>query len=349
MERVSSYQQDYRFVKKENHPEKGLLIEGMDYSELKEGFKELDHSKPLPVDALWAIIPANRPSEFMKLSDKDKSLALEWIKNMFEPSDKIFSSSSYGIKHVIQDFKGDNEKYYGMYLTNGAFKGAMLVAGFEPVERNVINWHFRMKLKPYAYGMDDNKILKWEPKPRKIDSKTVKVVTVKRLGQIEILEPIFDDLDMFDIGYDHYAKYMIDNHFKDLKRPLKLDTANIAKHILKYAPMELIYVPNDKVLFGRNSWYYYYDEKSNILYDLGVSHLHINSLQYFTSFSGMVLISQLEKQYLNTMDNRVGSDVWSFNNKRYEKSIGISPLGDDYLSKRVLTEIKKMCKVEVAV
>lgn len=332
-----------RFVKKENHPEKGLLIEGMDYSELKESFKELDLSKPLTIDALGAIIDS--PSEFMKLSEKDKSLALEWIKNMYEPSDKIFSSSSYGIKHVLQGFKGDGGKYYNLYLTNGEFKGAMLAAGFEPVEHNVINWHFRMKLKPYAYGMDDDKILKWDPKPRKIDSKMVKVITVKRLDQIDVLKPIFDDLDMHD-KYDHFAKYMIDNHFKDLKRPLKMDSTHIAKHILKYAPMELVYVPNDKELFGRNSWFYYYDEKSNTLYDLGVSHLHINSLQYFTYLSGMELIRQLEKQYGEMMDERVGSDVWNFNNKRYER---LMRTYDDYLSKRVLTEIKKMCKVEVAV
>ena len=331
-----------KFLKKEKHPEKGLLIEGMDYSEIRESFKELDLSKSLTVDVFEAIIPTNCPSKFMILSEKDKSLALEWIKNMYDPSDKIFSSSSYGIKHVLQSFKGDCGKYEGLYLTNGQFKGAMLAAGFEPVERNVINWRFRMKLKPYAYGMDDDKILKWNPKPRKIDSNTVKVVTVKRLGQIEVLNPIFDDIDMLNSS-GFYAKYMIENHFKDLKRPLKLVAPSIAKHILKYAPMELVYVPNDKELFGRNSWFYYYDEKSNILYDMGVNHLNIHSLQYFTFRSGIALINQLEKQYFDIMDNTIGSDVWNFNNKRYEKRF------NDYLGKRILTEMKKMCRVEVTV
>jgi hypothetical protein len=140
-----------------------------------------------------------------------------------------------------------------------------------------------------------------------------------------------------------YAEYMLANHFKELKRPLKMDAVNIAKFILRYSPMPLVYVPNDKELFGRNAWYYYYDEKDNTLYDLGVNHPHYLSLQYFTYHACITLLNRLERHYMEKMDDRAGSEVWWFNTKRSGKKL------DGYLENRIVTEMKKMAQVSFSV
>ena len=46
---------------------------------------------------------------------------------------------SYCMKH---DFEHEP---YGFYIRNGAFQGAMLAAGFCPVDERELNWRFRVK------------------------------------------------------------------------------------------------------------------------------------------------------------------------------------------------------------
>ena len=91
-----------------------------------------------PTVSEWAKLPINQPAEFDRLSDQKKQAVLTWIKACFEPSHRACEESSYGIKHWF-------EEETGLYVTNGAFKGAMIAAGLDPVDTSLVNWQFRCK------------------------------------------------------------------------------------------------------------------------------------------------------------------------------------------------------------
>jgi hypothetical protein len=77
------------------------------------------------------------PNEFSELPPDDRALLLMWIwRNLTPTKVKVCHSTSYGMKH---DFENDT----GLYVSNGMFKGAMLEAGYEPVDPKERNWQFR--------------------------------------------------------------------------------------------------------------------------------------------------------------------------------------------------------------
>lgn len=82
----------------------------------------------------------NHPNCYDELSQEDKQAVIGWIEQKFEKASRTYSISSYGLKH---DFERDT----GIYVSNGEFKGAMLTAGFKPVNANELNWYFKIKLK----------------------------------------------------------------------------------------------------------------------------------------------------------------------------------------------------------
>lgn len=82
----------------------------------------------------------NHPNCYDELSQEDKQALCEWIEQKFEKATRPYKSSSYGLKH-------DFERDAGIYVTNGAFKGAMLTVGFTPVNVNELNWYFKIKIK----------------------------------------------------------------------------------------------------------------------------------------------------------------------------------------------------------
>jgi len=76
--------------------------------------------------------------EYEQLS-LDKRTALQsWIHDVIVPASRRASSTSYGLKHYFEDETG-------IYVSNGAFKGAMLAAGHKPTDPNAINWTFRIE------------------------------------------------------------------------------------------------------------------------------------------------------------------------------------------------------------
>ena len=86
---------------------------------------------------------ANDPKLYAELEIEYRKELDSWIKSRFVAAKNIFSgrlsSTSYGLKH---EFESDT----GIYISNGAFKGAMQAAGFEPVRAEERNWRFRVKL-----------------------------------------------------------------------------------------------------------------------------------------------------------------------------------------------------------
>ena len=83
----------------------------------------------------------DHPARFEELQAKKQAALLAWIGKHFEPSRQTYwHRSSYGLKH---DFQRDT----GIYVYNGAFKGAMLKSGIVPADEKEQNWHFKMKEK----------------------------------------------------------------------------------------------------------------------------------------------------------------------------------------------------------
>ncbi len=77
------------------------------------------------------------PSEYDNAGPDTRAELLLWIQRNLRPTKvKVFPGTSYGLKHA---FEADG----GYYVSNGVFKGAMLEAGYEPVDPLERNWRFR--------------------------------------------------------------------------------------------------------------------------------------------------------------------------------------------------------------
>jgi len=79
---------------------------------------------------------ADDPAQYAHLSESTKAKMAAWIKAALTYSDRPGRASSYLLKHAFQEDTG------GEYVVNGAFKGAMMVAGFYPIEHEEQNWRF---------------------------------------------------------------------------------------------------------------------------------------------------------------------------------------------------------------
>jgi hypothetical protein len=81
----------------------------------------------------------NQPSSYDKLPNAQKADLREFIRGSLLPADGTGPHASYSLKHIY-------ERLTRHYTTNGAFKGAMLAAGFEPLDRHELNWRFSYRL-----------------------------------------------------------------------------------------------------------------------------------------------------------------------------------------------------------
>lgn len=76
------------------------------------------------------------PTEYDKLETWQKLIITTWIKENFVKRVTInYNHSSYGLKHIFERSPD------GFYITNGAFKGALLACGFDKHSKG-INWCF---------------------------------------------------------------------------------------------------------------------------------------------------------------------------------------------------------------
>ena len=90
--------------------------------------------------------PFDSPDEYRTLSHHERGRLQAWIKENIGPRTTPNPRTSYGLKHAF----AKSER--GFYTTNGQFKGAMLAAGYRPVDAHALNWTFRISTKrvPYA-------------------------------------------------------------------------------------------------------------------------------------------------------------------------------------------------------
>ena len=79
----------------------------------------------------------NDPEEFYKLDQATQGKLLDWISiNLTERKGFNYRFSSYRLKHLLP-----------FYVTNGAFKGAMLKAGFRVADKTKLNWNFNINIR----------------------------------------------------------------------------------------------------------------------------------------------------------------------------------------------------------
>lgn len=93
---------------------------------------------PIVVNGEYRRSPGNQPSYYAVLSEVEQDALQEWISLVFRAAKTSPGDESYAIKH-------DYEAATGLYVGNGAFKGAMLVAGYQPVDWTELNWTFRAR------------------------------------------------------------------------------------------------------------------------------------------------------------------------------------------------------------
>lgn len=79
----------------------------------------------------------NHPAQFDTLGPAEHAALRYWCRTVFTDSSRLHERDSYGFKH---DFEEE-----GFYVTNGQFKGAMLIEGFLPADPLSLNWRFRVR------------------------------------------------------------------------------------------------------------------------------------------------------------------------------------------------------------
>lgn len=99
-------------------------------------------------------LQVNQPSDFYNLSEDKQKELLNWIReNLKQVKGFNVWNSSYGLKHLFETPTS------GFYTTNGAFKGAMLEAGFRVKDTSQLNWHFNVSRKSVKdlYKLDEER------------------------------------------------------------------------------------------------------------------------------------------------------------------------------------------------
>lgn len=95
-----------------------------------------------PKNGDYSLNGCDDPKKFLELPFYKQNQLVNWILEKLEPSKGFnYNRSSYGLKHYFSDDVG------GFYIKNGAFKGAMLIAGFKVANEEYQNWNFNIKQK----------------------------------------------------------------------------------------------------------------------------------------------------------------------------------------------------------
>lgn len=89
---------------------------------------------------------ANRPIAFLDLAVDEQRRLVEYCTQSFiHRVSPNHNWTSYGLKHLFE-----NETLSSFYVSNGQFKGAMLIAGFLPVTAETLNWFYCISQKSPA-------------------------------------------------------------------------------------------------------------------------------------------------------------------------------------------------------
>ena len=94
-------------------------------------------------DARECFEENDSPLLFYELTNEQQKSVVDWCKQFKQVKGYHYGVTSYGMKHDFERSRG------GFYMTNGAFKGAMVVAGFKVANEKNLNWHFNISKRSY--------------------------------------------------------------------------------------------------------------------------------------------------------------------------------------------------------
>ncbi len=81
----------------------------------------------------------DHPRAYDTLAQPEKEALQYWIEHAIKSATKVDDEySSYGLKR-------EYERETNLYVSNAQFKGAMLVAGYQPIKAGEQNWHFAIQ------------------------------------------------------------------------------------------------------------------------------------------------------------------------------------------------------------
>ena len=113
---------------------------------LKDAHTEMIEGHPFSYGS--ELKDKTRSTDERLISDETSEIqekVFNWIAgNIFPRKTPLNTTHSCALKHALQ-------RDTGIYLTNNAFKDAMLHCGFEPIDYNELNWKFRISKKSPAF------------------------------------------------------------------------------------------------------------------------------------------------------------------------------------------------------
>ncbi len=101
-----------------------------------------------PVNGHYEVVQdSDRPADFLRLDIESRTKAVAWCVRYF------MASSAYDPRCTSIELKRTLEAFDGTYLSNGQFKGAMLLSGYKPQNEEDLNWVFAVSEKSPAFHL----------------------------------------------------------------------------------------------------------------------------------------------------------------------------------------------------
>jgi hypothetical protein len=106
----------------------------------------IENGRPVTVFGLRDVGGEHIENSLVTDFDKEtQEKIFDWIHtNLVQIKTPNMGHTSYGLKHIL-------ERDTGIYMGNNAFKDAMLICGFKPVDERELNWHFYLSKKSPAF------------------------------------------------------------------------------------------------------------------------------------------------------------------------------------------------------
>jgi hypothetical protein len=102
----------------------------------RSGDRHPDWYRARGTDEEHVLSGVNQPSGYATLTDDQQDEIQEWIARELRPAMAKGPENGLRLREICQ-YTG------GFYVNNGQFKGAMLVGGYEPIDRTELNWSWR--------------------------------------------------------------------------------------------------------------------------------------------------------------------------------------------------------------
>lgn len=85
--------------------------------------------------------PEEQPDAYNTMPTEQQQALQHWIADTIRPATAVYKRrTSAGLMQLFEQTTN------GFHVSNGQFKGAMLAAGYQPVDHTALNWLFHIRL-----------------------------------------------------------------------------------------------------------------------------------------------------------------------------------------------------------